>query len=154
MPAARATARTSWPTRWAGQDMRHGSRATLPAGKQRARTARADMQPQKLCEFTADGHFAPLGSFALPHDHDPFVQTHIFDAQLHQLGGAHTGLQQRLQHQTGTSILAIGMVEKAQLFFDRQPFDFQAFLWWRVQARARPRRLEDRLSLTRSQEYL
>jgi len=39
-------------------------------------------------------------------------EAHILDSQLHQLGGTHAGLEQRLQHQAGAAVLCVGMIEK------------------------------------------
>ena len=62
-----------------------------------------------------------LGSLTASNRNDPLGQADILDPQLHQLRGPHAGLQQGLQHETRAAVLGIGVIEKAQFFFDREP---------------------------------
>ena len=65
-------------------------------------------------------------------------ETDIFDPELDQFGGAGTGLQQGLQHQSSTSALGVGLVEEAQFLLDRQPLDARPTLGRSMQASTLP----------------
>ena len=99
----------------AGQGVRHRAEALLAAGEQRSGPAGADVQPEQLGQLAADRHLAPLAALALANDHDALGKADILDPQLDQLGSPQAGFEQGLQHQPGSAVPGIGLIEKAQL---------------------------------------
>ena len=98
-------------------------RTFLTAGEQRPGPPCADMQPQQLRQVAPDRHFSPLSALALADGDHALDEADILDTKLHELGGSGAGFQQCLQHQPGSAVLGVRLVEKAQLFLDGQPID-------------------------------
>jgi len=109
----------------------------LAADKQGTRAASTDVQPKQLRQLASDRHLTTLEPLAMPDRDDTLGKADILDSELHQLGCPHSGLEQRLKHQTRASVLGVGMIEKAKLFFDREAIHAIASLGRRAQSGAR-----------------
>jgi hypothetical protein len=145
IPAARATARTTWPTRW-----RVRVCGTGPAPCWRLANsgpAGADVQPEQLGQLAADRHLAPLAALAPANDHDALGKADVLDPQLDQFGSPQAGFEQGLQHQPGSAVAGISLIEKAQLFLHRETVHAAAVRGWRPQPGLLPGGFEDRLAL-------
>src|SRR3954465_2028191 len=80
----------------AGQAARARARSPLTAGEQRPRPPRTDMQPQQLRQIAPDRHLPAPVALAVADPHHTLSKADILDSELHQFGGASTGLQQGL----------------------------------------------------------
>lgn len=110
----------------ARQDVRCRPRSLLTAGEQRPSPPRADMQPRQLRQVTPDRHFPALSTLALADHDDALDEAEILDPELHQLGSPGAGRQQGLQHEVGSAVLGIGLIEEAQFLLNRQPINAAA----------------------------
>jgi hypothetical protein len=119
----------------------------LTAGEQRPCPPRADMQPKQLRQVAPDRHLPALSALALTDGDQALGQADILDAKLHQFRGPGACLQQRLQHQPGTAVVSVGLIEEAELFFNCQSIDAAAMFRGRPQPGAFPRGFEDSLAL-------
>lgn len=130
-----------------GQGVRHRARALLAAGEERPGPAGADVQPEQLSQLAADRHLAPLTALAVANDHDALGKADVLDPQLDQLGGPQAGFEQGLQHQPGSAVAGISLIEKAQLFLHSETVHAAAARRRRLQPGPLSGGFEDRLAL-------
>src|SRR5277367_699401 len=123
------------------------TRTFLAADEQRPGPPRANVQPKQLRQVTPDRHLPALSALALMDGDHALGQADILDTKLDKLRGPGAGLQQRLQHQPGTAVASVGLIEEAELFFNCQPIDAAAMFRDRPQTGALPRGFEDGLAL-------
>jgi len=108
---------------------------------------RADVQAEQLGQVAPDRHLAALATLAvLDRDH-ALGEADVLDPELHQLGRAGAGLEQGLQHQPGLAALGVSLIEKAQLFLDREAVHAAAAFGRGMQAGPLPGGFEHRLAL-------
>jgi hypothetical protein len=119
----------------------------LTADEQRSRASCTDMQPQQLRQVTPDRHLPALATLALTDGNHALGEADILDAKLHQLRGPGAGFQQRLQHQSGSAVLGVSLVEKAKFFLNGQPIDATAMFRGCPKARALPGSFENGFAL-------
>ena len=109
-----------------GQNVRHRSGASLPAGEQRTRAATIKVELQELSKLAADRHLPPSAALAAADDDHALGEADVLDPHLDQLGDPRPGLEQRLQHEPGPTALGVGLVDEPQLLLEEQPVDAAA----------------------------